>query len=149
MLSPRNLWPPSHRILSWFTVPDVELPLVEGALTPVGRLLVLPMITQPLLPSRHILTGTPLYLLYQTRWINLFFNSSVSVVLSGSMNCDSNTASLIPGSLHSVCSSSEVLLFQILMATSNGEHQVSLTTLISQLIRHWISSKSQVMEPSP
>lgn len=134
---------PSHRILSWFTVPGVELPLVEGALTPLGRLLVLPMITKPFLnkqahPDWHATKS--LYQTWGSCWINLFFNSSVNAVLSGSLKCDSNTVSLIPGSLDSICSSSEVLLFQRLMAASNGEHRVFLMTLISQSNRHWFPS---------
>lgn len=78
---------------------------------------------------------------YQTGgscWINLF--SLTPLWMQFSPNCDSNTASLIPGSLDSICSCSEVLPFQTLMATSNGEHRVFLMTLISQSIRHWFPS---------
>lgn len=134
---------PRHRILSWLTASDMEPPLMEGGLNPVGWLLVLPMIALPLLhkqahPGWHVTKS--IYQTWGPCWINIWFNSFVSIALSGKLNCDSNTASLISSSLNSICSFSMVLQFLVFMANTNGDNQVFLMMVISQSIKDWFPS---------
>lgn len=68
---------------------------------------------------------------YQSQcWVNTLFNSSVSIVLSDSLNWDSKTASLISSSLHSICSSSVVLQFLIFIGTSQENCPFEVTQLV-------------------